>query len=447
MWIITLTLLIIFVIFQCLYNLIPLFMVKNNREIKKEKEEKISILIPAFNEEKTILNCLRGILNVDYVNFEAIFINDGSKDNTFSQLDKHLDLRLVEKIPASKLLHEKVLGYYQSISYPNIYVIDKVNGGKADALNAGIEYAENEIIITLDADSILDTNSLHVINSTFKDDTILAVGGMVQISQGFYGDSNNPQPTFKTNGLIKYQILQYLTAFYLYKLTQSKLKSITVIAGAFGAFKKNILFEVGGYRKTVGEDMDITLKIQILIKTKYKRHKIVFQPYASCYTECPSSIRDIFSQRIRWQKAFIDCVFIYRKAFFRKLTFSTSLYFLVDSLLFGTIKGIQSLCIPIALLLVGDGFSIPIGLFTLTYFMFLYQGITTLVVSRRFGIIYSKGDYLRFTLFIPLELITYRLLGLLFVTFGTILFFKNKDSWNVTRRVGINNQTYARELS
>lgn len=442
---ITLILFTVFIAFQVLYIFIPLFFVRHKKQLTEqdflEHQKGLSVLIPAYNEEKIILNCLQGIVNVNYKNYEAIFINDGSNDATLQLLQTNLNLKPAAKLAAIKIPHEHVKEVYQSTIYPNIYVIDKLNGGKADALNAGTEYAAKEIVITLDADSVLEPNSLHAINRAFEDDKVIAAGGMVQISQGFYGNFLNPKPTFIASGLIRFQIVQYLTAFYLHKFTQTKMKSMTVIAGAFGAFKRKALFEVDGYRRTVGEDMDITLRIQRLIKTKYKDCKLIFVPDAICYTECPSTFRDLFNQRIRWQKAFIDCIINYRKDLFRRLRFSTSIYLLIDSLILGTVNAFPTILIFFTIIF-HDNYMIALGLFSTTFFLASYQSITAIIISRRHDLKYTKLDYLKIALFIPLEIVTYRLLGLLFVTVGTVMYFKNKDSWNVSRRVGTNNQTY-----
>ncbi|MDG5786356.1 glycosyltransferase [Evansella sp. AB-P1] len=441
---ITLVLFFIYMLFQLIYIFVPLFAVKSkNRFSKLEKEKGISILIPAYNEEKVILNCLQGIVNLKYKNYEAIFINDGSSDQTLNILKEHLQLEpTFQRLPAIKIPHEAIIEVYQSKLYPKILVIDKENGGKADALNAGIEYLKKEIVITLDADSILEPHSLQAMNKAFEDEKVIAAGGMVQIGQGFHGNFLRPKPTFLTSGIIRYQIIQYLTAFYLHKFTLMKMSSITVIAGAFGAFRKNILFEIDGFRKTVGEDMDITLRIQRLVKTKYKDCKLIFNPQATCYTECPETYKALFNQRIRWQKAFMDCVITYRTSFFNRFGFRLSIFFLIEAFLLGTLSAFPIIFIPIILIFNLEHYMIALGLLTVTFFLGNYQSFSTLVVSRRFGLRYHRKDYLKIATFIPIEIITYRLLGLAFVISGTIMYFINKEKWNVATRIGTNSQSY-----
>ncbi|MFA9558161.1 glycosyltransferase [Evansella sp. AB-rgal1] len=441
---ITLILFLIYIFFQLLYIFVPLFSIKDKKKREEvEKEKGISILVPAYNEEKVILNCLQGIVNINYKNYEAIFINDGSSDETLDLLKHHLQLEpTFRKLAAVKIPHEAIIDIYESKLFPKIFVIDKKNGGKADALNAGIEYARKELVITLDADSILEPHSLQVMNTEFEDKQVLAAGGMVQIGQGFKGNFLLPEPTFITSGIIRFQIVQYLTAFYLHKFTQMKAKSITVIAGAFGAFRKDILFEIDGFRKTVGEDMDITLRIQRLIKMKYRDCKLIFVPEAICYTECPATYRDLFNQRIRWQKAFMDCVVTYKSSFFTKLGFRLSIFFLIEAFLLGTLCAFPIVFIPIMLLMNSDHYMIVLGFLTATFVLGIYQSYTTMIVSNRLGLNYNKPDYLKIAIFIPIEVLTYRLLGLAFVISGTTMYFINKDKWNVATRVGTNNQTY-----
>jgi cellulose synthase/poly-beta-1,6-N-acetylglucosamine synthase-like glycosyltransferase len=421
-----------------MYIFIPLFTIKHNVPLREPETEKgITILVPAFNEEKVITNCISGILNLEYSDYEAIIINDGSKDGTLGLLKKQLHLKITSgKLSANRLKHENVTAVYQSSLHPRIFVIDKLNGGKADALNAGIEYATAELIVTLDADSVLKYDALQVVNGTFSEQKILAAGGMVQVGQSIQGSYRNPGISFSLSGLIRFQVIQYMTNFYLHKFTQTKLKSLTVISGAFGVFRKHILLEAGGYRKTVGEDMDITLKIQQLIKTKHRDSKIVFMPQALCYTECPETFRELYGQRIRWQKAFIDCIFRYRTVFFRQLGIRLSLYLLLDSLLLGTVVAFTLFLVPVMLLFNPDYLVIALAFLTTTFILALYQSIAMIIVCGRYNILFHKSDYTRLAFFLPLEIITYRLLGILFVTFGTVTYFINKEKWHVTRRTG-----------
>lgn len=445
---ITIALYTIFFIFQVLYIFVPLFTVKGGRYTERLKKEKgMSILVPAFNEEHIIKNCIQSILHIDYENYEAFIINDGSTDRTMDVLHSLLDLQTVKREKANRLLHKKVKSVYQSKRYPKIYVIDKQNGGKADSLNTGTDYAAFENIITLDADSVLDVNSLQVINTALEDDKVLAAGGMVHIGQAFHGDYTNPKPYFKISNLLKFQFIQYLANFYLYKSTQTKFNALAIISGAFGIFKKEILFEVGGYRITIGEDMDITMRIQSLIKTKYKDAKVKFIPEAVCYTEGPETLKDLFKQRIRWQKAFIDCIINYAKYLPTRFKPSLTVFLIVDALLLGSLTAFPTLIVPFIILLTGNGAYLALMLFSFSFSLGIFQSITSIIIINRLGHGFTATDRLRLCLFIPFEIVTYRFLGVLFNVFGTVGYFINKDSWNKVKRVGDSHQDYGNDLS
>jgi len=438
----------IFFIFQTLYIFVPLLTVNGTRSKVRpsHKEQGLSILIPAYNEAAVIKNCIQGILHVDYKQFEVMIINDGSTDQSMELLTSILDLRECKKNKANKLQHKEIKGFYESAKFPNFYVIDKDNGGKADSLNAGIEYAAYNTIITLDADSSLAVDSLKEINNAFQDPDVIAAGGMVHIGQTFHGDYTNPQPKFSVSNLIKFQFMQYLANFYLYKITQSKFNALAIISGAFGVFKKDALFEVGGYRITVGEDMDITMRIQKLIKESKSNKKILFIPEAVCYTEAPESFRDLFKQRIRWQKAFIDCIIIYGRSLFTKFGWGISLFLLVDALMLGTLTAFPTLFIPFVILFTGQGVLLALMLFTFSFSLGIFQSIVSIIINKRMGNRFKKADIIRLSFFIPLEIVTYRFLGVLFNTFGTVAYFINKNSWNKVQRVGKQHQTYQGEL-
>lgn len=433
---VTLILFCLFISFQIIYIFIPLFTISKKRLLYPRKEKGISILIPAYNETLVIENCLMGIFNINYKQYEVLFINDGSTDDTLETLHKHLDLIKTSKSKLGKLKHEKVKEIYRSQKYPSIWVIDKENGGKADALNTGIEFATNEIIITLDADSILEANALNEMNRALSDESVVAAGGLVNIVQGFENKEEELVPFFKLCSLIRFQIVQYMTAFYLHKPTQSKIGSLSVIAGAFGAFRRDILIQAMGYRKTIGEDMDITLRIQELIGTILKNKRIIFVPEAVCYTECPTTFKNLFRQRIRWQKGFVDCVITYRKSFYRKFNFKVSTYLLLDSLLLGTITAYPTLMIPLLVIITIIHFKLFLILLAMSIMLTITQDIASLLISRRFGHFYSLRDQISLILFIPIGCILYRVTGVLFVTIGTILYFFDKDGWSHSERIG-----------
>lgn len=434
---------VMFIIFQVLYVIIPLVKERPNRaalDIQSEDEKGISILVPAYNEEMVIEKCILSLVNLNYTHHEIIIINDGSSDRTMNTLMELLKLEEKHHKMKRHLKYKKVNSFYHSNRYPNVYVIDKDNGGKADSLNAGIDYSSNDIVITLDADSILEKDSLKYICHGFDSPKVVAVGGMVHIIQGFEKDKDGFKPSLKNaNALVKHQTIQYLAGFCLNKFTHSRLNTITVIAGAFGAFRKEVLFHVGGFRQTVGEDMDITLKFQRYIKQHNQKERMLFIPEALCYTQCPEDFKNLLNQRFRWQRAFIDCAIYYWDDLFKNFSVITSIYLLFDSIILGTLVSFSVLLIPILLIFApAAGLGGLLALLITSFSTAIIQDIVIMIVLHRFDYRFSFKDYVKFFAFAIYECLTYRFLGIYYALFGTISYFTNTNSWKKIKRVQMN---------
>ncbi len=429
---------VLFLLFQIVYIFISALFLKPEKKVEFLKKEKgISILVPAYNEELTIKNCILANKLISYENYETIIINDGSRDNTLNLLKGFLDLEEKKILSNERLKHKKIIKIYKSKNYKNIIVIDKENGGKADALNCGINYSSKDYIVTIDADSMIKKDSLHYLNEAFEDRNILAIGGTVHISQGVGVKDGEVKGKFsKLPNMIKFQILQYLNSFYVRKFTQSKLGGILVIAGAFGAFKKDILFDINGYRNTVGEDIDITLKIQNLIKKKFKKGKIIYKPEVACYTECPQDFKSLFVQRFRWQKAFVDCLVLYWDGFLNNFKLPVSLFFLLDSLFIGSLSSVFNFIFFYQILIGRFSFVFLIKTLLIAFFITFTQNIIAIYKGYKCGFEYEKRDFLSILLFLPLDIFIYRQLGNIFVLGGTLEYFWGKKKWGSPKRIG-----------
>ncbi|KKO53247.1 glycosyltransferase family 2 protein [Paenibacillus sp. DMB20] len=427
----------VFLVFQALYTIIPLLCSKVKKLNHDLDEKSISVLVPAYNEELTIKNCIDAMAGLHYGNHEILIINDGSKDGTFSALDELLDLKPDYRRPDHKLAYKSITGFYRSTRYPNIFVIDKLNGGKADSLNAGIDCAASEIMITLDADSMLEADSLKFVNQYFHDQQIIALGGTVKIVQGAEKKNGAIVEKFQGKGLIKSQIINYTHGFYVRKLTQSFFNSIVVISGAFGAFYKDILVQVNGFRSTVGEDIDITLKIHEYIKANRLNKKLVYAPEAVCYTECPENLPNFYKQRIRWQKAFVDCILIYWSRLSHKFTPGVSLFFAIDGFMLGTFSAFTTLFYVGQVLLTGGNVLHAIIFLLISILVNAAQIIISLYLCKKYGSNYSLADYFRMFFFSQMELLTYRNLLLYINIVGTFKYFDNDEGWGFVERKGV----------
>lgn len=284
-----------------------------------EQAPAISILAPAFNEEVTITESVRSLMALHYPDFEVIVINDGSKDNTLARLIDEFGLAPVERYVDDQVAHAAIRGFYASPALPRLLVIDKENGGKADALNAGINCCRTALFCAIDADSILEADALLRVVRPFIDhpDLTVAAGGTIRIANGCKVDTGRISGIhLPSNFLALVQIVEYLRAFLMARLALSKMQALTVISGAFGLFRRELVVEVGGYSHgTVGEDMELVLKLHRLMRDRKQPYRIEFIAEPVCWTECPDTLAVLSRQRARWQRGALECFVRHRDMF------------------------------------------------------------------------------------------------------------------------------------
>lgn len=264
----------------------------------------ISILVPAYNEELTIVECINSLLKLDYPMFEVIVIDDGSDDSTKETLINSFNLKEVNK-PIRKILSSQdETGVYESGENRKITLISKYNGGKADALNIGINVSKYPYFITIDADSILQRESLlNIVMPVMEDSRSIAVGGnikvanKVQILSGEVVGSKSPD-----NWIVIMQIIEYYRVFVSTRVWLNRFNGNLIISGAFGLFKKNAVINVGGYdNNSIGEDMGLVVKLHAFYRKNKIDYRIQYSPHAVCWSQVPNKIRDFGKQRKRWQ--------------------------------------------------------------------------------------------------------------------------------------------------
>ncbi|MGX5914769.1 glycosyltransferase family 2 protein [Aliidiomarina sp. Khilg15.8] len=276
----------------------------------------VSVLVPAYNEESTIVDALQSLLQLDYSEFEIIVINDGSNDNTLQQLLTSFQMQPWPHVYRDKIATEQVRGLYRSSRYPQLWVIDKANGGKADALNAGINLSRYALFCGIDADSVLQRDSLQRVMMPFLEDRdTVAAGGTVrilngsEIRNGFLRETRLPK-----TWLPRLQIVEYLRAFLFGRMGWSPLNALLIVSGAFGVFRKTTVIDAGGYqRDTIGEDMELITRIHMMLRRQRKRYRITFVPDPVCWTEAPEDIATLRNQRIRWQQGLLESLWANRK--------------------------------------------------------------------------------------------------------------------------------------
>lgn len=281
----------------------------------------VSILVPCFNEEATIVGSLRSLLASKSSRFEILVINDGSDDGTAQVLLKHFDMVPVCRSPSSGLTTKSVLDVHVSRTESKLILIDKENGGKADALNAGINYARYPLICSLDADTLVDPWALARLVWEFQaHPDAVGVGGIVRVLNGSRLRDGKLVEVATPRSLIpNLQIVEYLRAFLGARIGWSRTGMLLIISGAFGLFRKSAVLEAGGYDPTtVGEDAELVLRLHRSRADAGLGCRIVFFPDPICWTEVPSTMKVLSRQRDRWQRGLIQMLWRHRGMLLRR---------------------------------------------------------------------------------------------------------------------------------
>ena len=280
----------------------------------------IALLAPAFNEELTIVESVNSLLALHYPDFEVIVINDGSKDSTLATVVEHFGLERVERYHDVRVKHQPIRGLYATPRLPRLLVVDKENGGKSDALNAGINVARSPLFCSMDADSLLEPDALIRAVRPFIEEPkkTLAVGGTIRIANGSRIEAGQVvDMKLPKNFLALVQIVEYLRAFLMARLALSSMQALTVISGAFGIFQRRAALRVGGYSHgTVGEDMELVIKLHRLYRERKEPYRIDFIPEPVCWTEVPESLAVLGRQRARWQRGALETFFRHKTMLF-----------------------------------------------------------------------------------------------------------------------------------
>lgn len=272
----------------------------------------VTIVVPAYNEELSIVQSVKALFRLRYGQLEVIVINDGSKDKTLELLKTSCMLVADETVRLSHISKSNVRGTYRSQIHPNLIVIDKENSGKADSLNVGIDYASNDLICAVDSDSVLDDEALLAIAVPFIEDPLtIASGGTIQIANGStIKNSRILDTAMPSKWIERVQIVEYIRSFFCGRVGLDALNSTLVISGAFGIFKKEAISAVGGYKiSSLGEDMDLVVRMHRYFREKKTPYSIVFLPDPVCWTECPSDMKTLFKQRKRWQVGLLQSLY------------------------------------------------------------------------------------------------------------------------------------------
>lgn len=292
--------------------------INNDVTIISNYTKPISVVVPAYDEESTIIDNIISLLDLNYPEFEVIIVNDGSKDKTLEKVIKHFKLRKIDVEINMQVDCKEIRGVYGSFEIPNLVIVDKENGGKADALNAGVNLSRYPLFCGIDADCIIEKDALlRIVKPFLKYEDTIAVGGIVRIANGCtIKDGKLLEAKLPRQAIVRFQIIEYFRAFLTSRIGWERINALLIISGAFGVFKKSAVVKVGGYTRTIGEDMELTLKMHEYFRKNKLKYKIDFASDAVCWTQAPDKLKGLKSQRIRWHRGLTDSLLIHKKMMF-----------------------------------------------------------------------------------------------------------------------------------
>ena len=283
----------------------------------------ISIIAPAYNEAANIVENVRSMLSIHYNTLELIIVNDGSKDDSMQRLIKAYDLHKIDIFINEHIPSKKVRGVYKSNNpvFHRLVIVDKENGGKSDALNVGINIARYGYFVCVDVDCVLEQDALLKMIKPFLEETrtrVIASGGVIRIANDCIIENGKLiQINLPKKFLPRMQTIEYIRAFLLGRMAWSRLNGLLLISGAFGAFDKEIVIKCGGYStKTVGEDMELIVRMRRYMEEHKVPYKVNFIPDPLCWTEAPSDYKILGRQRNRWTRGTIETLWAHKKMFF-----------------------------------------------------------------------------------------------------------------------------------
>ncbi len=430
-----------------------LWNVKNiSMMFRKKMVPSISIIAPAFNEEKNIIASAKSLLNLNYPDYELIIVNDGSRDETLLKLIEEFSLVRVDYQYTKSLNTAPIRGIYRNPSLPRMLVVDKSNGGKADSLNAGINVSNKTYFCGIDSDSLLEPDALLKLASLTLDESMEtpALGGNIfpingcTVSNGLITDVKIPK-----NPLARFQTIEYIRAFMAGRLGWQQLGSLLIISGAFGLFRKDRIIGIGGYltskgqyhKDTVGEDMELVVRISRMMHEFKSPFKILYAFNANCWTEVPEDMKSLRSQRYRWHKGLIDILYFHRKLLFNRVYGSAGLvampYFLIFEAIGPMIEIQGYIMVVIAALLGILDAKIALLLFISTVFMGIIVSLSSLLIAERDNHYFKLGDLMRLILYAFLENFGPRQLFSFWRIGGQIHMMLGKSGWGQIKRKGV----------
>ncbi len=408
----------------------------------------ITVVLPAFNESAGIVESVHSLLALRYPTYEVVLVNDGSTDDTLARLEGAFDL-----VPAHRALREAipiqpVRATYVSRRSPNLWVLDKANGGKADALNAGIAASQHPYVCAIDADALIETDALLRVAAPMLDDPehVIATGGIVRIANGSEIDHGRVTGVrLPRNPLAVLQVIEYFRAFLIGRVGWTRLNALLIISGAFGLFQRAAIEEVGGFATdTVGEDMELVVRLHRHFRARGVPYRIEFVPDPVCWTEVPEDMGSLSRQRRRWHRGLGQTLWRHRRGIGNPRYGAFGLlalpYFLFFEFLGPVIETLGS-ALTVLAFAVGDlSLTSFVSFLVLAFLVATLLSIAALALEEfNFRRHQRTRDVVSMVLYTMIENLGYRQLNDLWRVLALLDLARRKQGWGAQRRRGIGN--------
>jgi cellulose synthase/poly-beta-1,6-N-acetylglucosamine synthase-like glycosyltransferase len=406
----------------------------------------ISIIVPAHNEEKSIRVAVRKLLELDYPELEIIVVNDGSEDKTLAEMQQEFNLRPVRTIYIPEVKSAPVRGLYRSETQRNLVVVDKEAGGsKADAANAGLNAANCPYVCIVDADSVIERDALlRIMLPVVQDpERVVAVGGIVRVLNGSVIEAGRLQARLPRKSIEVIQVIEYLRAFLIGREAWAQGNMLTIISGAFGVFRTDLVRVVGGYRpEAIGEDIDLVARLHRYLLELGADYQISFVPDPVCWTEVPSDLRSLGRQRARWHKGLVDVLWINRDMLMRPRYGRIGCFALPYLWLFELIApiieigGIVTIIVAASLGMLSRNFLLQFLLFGYAFATMISIGsvLQEEITYRRYN---DWQDMARLVSYCFLEHFPYRQVHMIWRLQGLWQYLRGDTTWRPMKRKGI----------
>lgn len=406
----------------------------------------VSVIVPAYNEEVGIVDSVHSLLSLHYPELEIVIVNDGSTDRTQELVIEHFQMKKIEKVIKMEIATSNIIQIYQSEIHPNCILVEKENGGKADALNVGINVSKYPYFCSVDGDSILEkTSLLRVMRPiALSDGEVIAAGGNVQIANGMNMQLGSIlEANLTKKYLVAMQVIEYLRAFLIGRITLSRFNWVLIISGAFSVFSKKWVVDAGGYAKgTIGEDMELVVKLHRLIRQKKENKRIEFVSNPVCWTEAPETMSVLRRQRSRWHQGLLESLWKHKKMTLNPKYGGIGLvsfpyFWLIECL--GPIIELGGYIYIVIAFFIGD---IYYEIAILLLLAFVLYGVVFSIMAVLFEAwsrnrTFKIADLLRLVLLSFTEIFWYRPITLFWRCEGLLNFLVKKRVWGKMERKGI----------